>query len=129
MKRLLFVVPLCLCVSSALAQDIPPETYRDMWCATAYQQTTPIELIPPEDQPRAKVFLEAANAMMDRGVTAMSAAGFAAAAIDNFKQQLLVRVAMQVQQGASPEFEPGECDALMRDLLPPDFLAEQSSAQ
>lgn len=129
MKRLLFAVPLWLSVSSALAQDIPPETYRDMWCATAYQQTTPIELIPPEDQPRAKVFLDAANAMMDRGVGAMSAAGFSAAAIDNFKQQLLVRVAMQVQQGADPEFQPTECDALMRDLLPPDFLADQPAAQ
>lgn len=129
MRRLLFAVPLALFAGSAFAQEVPPEAYRDMWCATAYQQTTPIELVPPEDQPRAKVFLNAANTMMDRGVGAMSASGFAAAAIDNFKQQLLVRVAMQVQQGAKSEFEPAECDALMRDLLPPEFLADQPATQ
>lgn len=131
MKRLLVALPLSLFAGSAFAQnaEVPPDVYRDMWCATAYQQTIQIELIPSEDQPRAQIFLTAAGKMMERGVAGMTAAGFAANAVDNFRTQLLVKVATQVQQGATPEFEPGECDALMRELLPPDFLADQPAAQ
>ena len=129
MKRLLLALPLALLAGSVLAQEIAPDTYKDLWCATAYKQTTPVELMPPEDRPRAQIFLDAADKLLERGVAGMASAGFAADTIDKFKQNLLVRVAMQVQQDGDAEFQPAECDALMRELLPPEFLADQSEAQ
>jgi len=118
MRRLLAlaVIPLS---SHVLAQDVPTEAERDLWCGTAFELLLADEPAgaSPEKLAAARPYEDGAKRLIQRALPIYLESGFSDAALATYRQKLEARVAGVVNGGGwndgdqSPSFE--DCKALL----------------
>lgn len=85
---------LLLMPAVALAQEVPTEAERDLWCGTALQQMTrdvPAD-ITPEKQAAADVFAEGGQRLIDRAIPIYLESGYSPEALESFRSRLAAQV-------------------------------------
>ncbi len=116
MKRLSVLFPALFIAGAAVAQDVPPEVHKDLWCGTAFQLFFDLpETATDEERATAKPYLDGAVMLIDRGSAALKTANFTDEAVAQVKADLIPVVTEQISAGTEAEFTPDECS----DLLPP----------
>jgi hypothetical protein len=110
------LIPAFACLSgAAMAQDVPAEAERDLWCGTAFELMVADE--PAEASPAAEPYREGARHLVQRALPIYLESGISDAALASYREKLDVTVARVVNGGGwsdgdhSPSFE--DCKALL----------------
>lgn len=112
---LLFLAPAACLSGAALAQEVPAEAERDLWCGTAFELMVADE--PAEASPAAEFYREGAKRLVQRALPIYLESGYSDAALATYREKLEVSVSRVVNGGGwsdrdqSPSFE--ECKALL----------------
>jgi hypothetical protein len=123
--RQLSVLPLLLLAAVAslagvaLAQDVPAEAERDLWCGTAFELLLADEPgdAPAEQRAAAEPFSEGARRLIQRALPIYLESGFSDAALAAYRQKLEASVSRVINGGGwndgdqAPSFE--DCKALL----------------
>jgi hypothetical protein len=115
----LLVTLLVLAPAVALAQDVPADAERDLWCGTAFELMVADE---PADASADKLamaepFAEGARRLIQRALPIYLESGYSDAALLTYRQKLEASVSRVVNGGSwgdgdqSPSFE--DCKALL----------------
>ena len=89
MPALLLLLP-----AVALAQEVPMEAERDLWCGTALMQMTrdvPAD-ITPEKQAAADVFSDGGQRLIDRAIPIYLESGYSPEALETFRGRLTAQI-------------------------------------
>lgn len=114
MPALLLFVP-----AVALAQEVPTEAERDLWCGTALTQMTrdiPAD-ITLEKRAAAEVFAEGGQRLIDRAIPIYLESGYSPEALETLRGRLVAQV-NRVVNGADggnsdPPYSFQDCSALI----------------
>lgn len=117
--RHLLTLMLVLVPSFALAQEVPAEAERDLWCGTAFSLLVADE---PADTSAEKLavvrpYQEGAKRLIQRALPIYLESGFSDAALEAYRQKLEASVSRVVNGGGwsdgdqAPSFE--DCKALL----------------
>lgn len=117
--RHLLALFLVLAPTAVLAQDVPAEAERDLWCGTAFELLVADEPADasPEKLAAAKPYEEGAKRLIQRALPIYLESGFSDAALLTYRQKLEASVSRVVNGGGwndgdqSPSFE--DCRALL----------------
>lgn len=110
---------LVLAPAIALAQEVPAEAERDLWCGTAFELMVADEPADASAEKRAAAapYEEGAKRLIQRALPIYLESGFSDAALLNYRQKLEASVSRVVNGGGwsdgdqSPSFE--DCKALL----------------
>ena len=117
--RYLLALLLVLAPVAALAQEVPPEAERDLWCGTAFELLVADEPADASAEKRAaaKPYQDGAKLLIQRALPIYLEAGFSDAALLTYRQKLEASVSRVINGGSwndseqSPSFE--DCKALL----------------
>lgn len=104
---------------AALAQDVPADAERDLWCGTAFELMVSDEPADasPEKLGMAEPYVEGARRLIQRALPIYLKSGYSDAALLAYRQKLEASVSRVVNGGSwndgdqSPSFE--DCKALL----------------
>ncbi len=110
---------LVLAPTAGLAQEVPVEAERDLWCGTAFELLVADQPAnaSPEKLAAAKPYEEGARDLIQRALPIYLEAGYSDAALETYRQKLEASVSRVVNGGGwndgdqSPSFE--DCKALL----------------
>lgn len=119
MRHSLALIAILLLPGTALAQEVPPEAERDLWCGTAFELMVADE---PADASSEKLaaatpYQEGAKRLIQRALPIYLESGYSDAALASYRQRLEARVSGVINGGGwddgeqSPSFE--DCKALL----------------
>lgn len=118
MRHLLPLI-LVLAPAVAMAQDVPVEAERDLWCGTAFELLVADESADASDEKLAatRPYEEGARRLIQRALPIYLESGLSDAALATYRQKLEASVSRVVNGGGwndsdqSPTFE--DCKALL----------------
>jgi hypothetical protein len=104
---------------AALAQEVPPDAERDLWCGTAFELMVADEPADasPEKLAMAQPFVEGAHRLIQRALPIYLESGYSDPALLAYRQKLEASVSRVINGGSwndsdqSPSFE--DCKALL----------------
>jgi hypothetical protein len=119
MRQLLALLPLLFVPAVALAQDVPVEAERDLWCGTAFELLVADKPADASAEKRAATqrFEDGAKLLIQRALPIYLESGYSDAALESYRHRLEASVSRVVNGGAwgdrdkSPSFE--DCKALL----------------
>jgi len=117
--RHLLALPLVLLAGAAMAQEVPAEAERDLWCGTAFELMVADEPADasPEKLAAARPYQEGAALLIQRALPIYLESGYSDAALATYRAKLEASVSRVVNGGSwrdadqSPSFE--DCKALL----------------
>jgi hypothetical protein len=119
MRHPIVLLLLLLTPAPALAQEVPAEAERDLWCGTAFELLVADEPAnaSPEKLAAAEPYAAGAKRLIQRALPIYLESGYSDAALAAYRQKLEARVSGVVNGGGwgdgdqSPSFE--DCKALL----------------
>lgn len=116
--RLLILLPLLLLPTLAIAQEVPEDAQKDLWCGTAFKLLTidsPADAT-AEQVAAAKVFSEAGDNLIKRALPIYLEQGYSDEALAALRTQLEAEIKPIVTggpAGGKPKYSFEDCQALI----------------